>query len=98
MKQLVYFKGLSKPFLDKVIAVLFISGDTSGIFSLITREDKRNLGYGAEMVIYLMNTAKELGMKYAVLSASNDSGLRLYKRLGFNILGKFKCFEWKVKK
>ncbi len=106
-----FYMRLSKPLLDKseklfvgyenklpvVIAILFISGDTSGVFSLLTREDKRNLGYGTEVMIYLMNIAKAMGMKYIILSASNDSGLRIYKRLGFNVFGKFKCFEWKVK-
>ncbi|MGL9717474.1 MAG: GNAT family N-acetyltransferase [Wolbachia sp.] len=78
-----------------VIAILFISGNTAGIFSLITEENKRGLGYGTQMMNYLMGTARKGGIRYATLAASSDSGYRIYERLGFCTFGQFECFEWR---
>ncbi|WP_341808038.1 GNAT family N-acetyltransferase [Wolbachia endosymbiont (group E) of Neria commutata] len=78
-----------------IISILFSHNDTAGIFSLITQENKRCLGYGTQMMIYLMNTAKRNGARYVTLSASSDSGYRIYERLGFQTFGQFECFEWK---
>ncbi|WCR58001.1 GNAT family N-acetyltransferase [Wolbachia endosymbiont of Ctenocephalides felis wCfeJ] len=78
-----------------VIATLFIFCDTAGIFSLITEENKRGLGYGTQMMIHLMDVARKIGIKYATLSASSDSGYRIYERLGFRTFGQFECFEWR---
>ena len=78
-----------------VIAILFNQNDSAGIFSLLTREDKRGRGFGAHMMTYLMQTAKEGGAKHVTLSASSDSGFRIYERLGFKVYGQFECFEWK---
>lgn len=77
------------------IATLFYQDDAAGVFNLITREDKRGLGYGTKMMIYLLSVAKKSGVRYATLSASNHSGYRIYERLGFRTLGQFECFEWK---
>ena len=77
-----------------VIALLYFQEDIAGIFSLITKEESRGKGYGTEMMNYIMNFAKQKGMTYASLSASSDSGLRIYQRLGFESLGQFECFEW----
>lgn len=79
------------------IGILYFQGDSAGIFSLLTREDKRGLGFGARMMTYLMKTAKESGAQYVTLSASSDSGFRIYERLGFKSFGQFECFEWKGK-
>jgi GNAT superfamily N-acetyltransferase len=78
-----------------IIGILYFQGDAAGIFSLLTREDKRGLGFGAHMMTYLMQTAKESGAQYVTLSASSDSGFRIYERLGFKSFGHFECFEWK---
>lgn len=75
------------------IGILFICGDSAGIFSLITREDARGRGYGGDMMTYLMRTAKEAGCKSITLSASSDAGYRIYERLGFSPIGAFECFE-----
>ena len=77
------------------IGMLYLQGDTVGIFSLLTREDKRGKGYGTEMMVFLIQFAKELQAEFVTLSASSDSGFRIYQRLGFKSLGTFKCFEWK---
>ncbi|WP_395462986.1 GNAT family N-acetyltransferase [Wolbachia endosymbiont of Cantharis cryptica] len=104
-----FYERLTKPLLSQqeklfvgyennipvVIAILFISGDTAGIFSLITRENKRGLGYGTQMMTHLMGTARRSGIKHTTLSASSDSGYRIYECLGFRTFGQFECFEWR---
>ena len=79
-----------------VIASLYIDyeSESAGIFNVITRGDKRGLGYGTKMMNHLMWHAKKMNMKYATLLASSDLGYRIYERLGFKVLGQFECFEW----
>jgi ribosomal protein S18 acetylase RimI-like enzyme len=76
------------------IGILYFHGNTAGIFSLITPEQFRGRGYGTSMMKYLMHKAKASGAKYVSLSASSDSGFRIYERLGFKVYGNFRCFEW----
>jgi ribosomal protein S18 acetylase RimI-like enzyme len=77
------------------IGILCTHKDTAGIFSLLTDEGQRGQGLGTAMMLHLMSTAKQNGACYASLSASSDSGFRIYERLGFKTLGQFDCFEWK---
>jgi ribosomal protein S18 acetylase RimI-like enzyme len=75
------------------IAILFKQGETAGIFSLLTKESSRGQGFGTEMMRYLMSFAKKSGVTHVTLSASSDSGYRIYEHLGFKRLGQFECFE-----
>ncbi len=77
------------------IAILFMSKDTAGIFSLITNANKRGQGFGTQMMYYLMHTASKLGARSITLSATSNSGYRIYESLGFKSFGQFECFEWK---
>lgn len=76
------------------IGILFFREDSASIFSLITNEDARGKGYGTEMMTFFMNFVKESGCKKVTLSATSDSGYRIYERLGFNKIGEFECFEY----
>jgi GNAT superfamily N-acetyltransferase len=78
-----------------VISILFSENKIAGIFSLITTEKERGKGLGSDMMKFLMNFAKNEGALYTSLSASSDSGYRIYKRLGFKTIGNFECFEYK---
>jgi hypothetical protein len=78
-----------------VIGIVCRYREASGIFSLLTSEDGRCKGYGSDMMGYLMTKAKSDGSMYATLSASSDSGFRIYERLGFKKAGEFDCYEWK---
>lgn len=78
-----------------IIATLFNNVSASGIFTLLTREEVQSKGYGTDMMRYLLRVAKDLGSSYATLSASSNSGYRIYERLGFYKIGEFKCFEYK---
>jgi len=77
------------------IGILFISESSAGIFSLLTSEEYQGKGFGSDMMIFLMNYAKEHGCSSVTLSASSDAGYRIYERLGFIKLGEFECFEYK---
>ncbi len=77
------------------IGILFVSVDSAGIFSLVTSEDFQGKGYGTDMMVFLMKIAKDYGCHSITLSASSDSGYRIYERLGFSKLGEFECFEYK---
>lgn len=77
------------------IAILFVSADSAGIFSLLTNEDAQGKGYGTEMMAHLLDYAKQSGAANVTLSASSDSGYRIYERLGFKKVGEFECFEYK---
>lgn len=75
------------------IGILFLSKESAGIFSLITNDEERGKGYGTDMMIFLMQVAKEKGCQSVTLSASSDAGYRIYERLGFEKIGEFDCFE-----
>ena len=77
------------------IGILFVSGDSAGIFSLVTSEDFQGKGYGTDMMVFLMKMAKDHGCHFVTLSASSDSGYRIYERLGFSKVAEFECFEYK---
>ena len=77
------------------IGILFVYGDSAGVFSLVTSEDFQGKGYGTDMMVFLMKIAKDYGCHSITLSASSDSGYRIYERLGFSKVGEFECFEYK---
>lgn len=74
-------------------SLFFING-LAGIYDLITDEKYQGRGFGTTMMQCLMNYAKQKDFDYVSLSASSDSGFRIYERLGFKSLGIFECFEW----
>jgi ribosomal protein S18 acetylase RimI-like enzyme/predicted nucleotidyltransferase len=76
------------------IAMLFLSKDTSGIFSLVTRQEFQEKGYDTDMIIFLMSLAKNYGSGNVTLLAANDSAYGLYKSLGFYQIGEFQSFEY----
>jgi ribosomal protein S18 acetylase RimI-like enzyme len=76
------------------IGSVYLHEDTGGIFCLITAQSSRGRGYGSAMMRYMMAFIKEGGMRYATLSASSDSGYRIYQRLGFEKVGELECYEW----
>ena len=76
------------------IGVLFVYGDSAGIFSLVTSEHFQGKGYGTDMMVFLMKMAKDHGCHSVTLSASSSEGYRIYERLGFSKVGEFECFEY----
>jgi ribosomal protein S18 acetylase RimI-like enzyme len=78
------------------IAILFISEFSAGIFSLLTKNSARGKGYGTDMMRFLLETAKENNCNYVTLSASSDSGYRIYESFNFLKIGEFECFEYSI--
>lgn len=72
---------------------LFFSKNIAGIYDIVTPEAFRGRGIGTNMMKYLMNFASKHGTKQLCLAASSDSGLRIYSKLGFKIVGMFECYE-----
>ena len=91
-EKLVVGYVLNKPV---TIGILFICKQMAGIFSLLTDNSLQGRGYGTDMMLHLMHIAKKNHCNYVTLSASSDSGYRIYKRLGFQKVGEFECFEYK---
>lgn len=83
---------------EKPVAIgsLFFTDDIAGIFDVLTSEDSRGLGYGTSVVNHLIRYAKNAGAKWGTLSASSDSGYRIYQKLGFQNLGYYECYERKA--
>ncbi|MBI2331673.1 MAG: GNAT family N-acetyltransferase [Chloroflexi bacterium] len=61
---------------------LFFANGVAGIFHVATVPSARGHGYGTEITVAALETAKELGYKLAVL-ASSPAGHNIYYRLGF---------------
>lgn len=76
------------------IGSMHFHANVAGIYDLITNEDLRGQGVGSSMMHHLMSYAKNMGIRKMCLSASSDSGYRIYERLGFKTVGLFHCFEW----
>lgn len=77
------------------IGILYTEEQAAGIFSLLTDESARGKGFGTDFMKYLLNFAQESKIKLVTLSASSDSGYRIYERLGFKTIGQFACYEWR---
>jgi GNAT superfamily N-acetyltransferase len=74
--------------LPAVSASLFLNSGVVGIYYLGTLPELRGKGLATELTLYLMNGAKELGFRVAVLRASR-MGEGIYRRLGFEEFFKF---------
>jgi ribosomal protein S18 acetylase RimI-like enzyme len=61
---------------------LSLVGGTAGIYSVVTLAEARGGGIGTSMTLAAMNAGREAGYRIATLQSS-DMGYRLYERLGF---------------
>ncbi len=76
------------------VGALHFNDGIAGIYDIITSENFRSKGIGTNIMKFLMNYAYRKDIKNLCLSASSDSGFRIYERLGFKIVGFFSCYEW----
>lgn len=79
------------------IGALHFNNGIAGIYDIITPESLRGKGIGTNIMKFLMNYAYQQNIRDLCLSASSDSGFRIYERLGFKVVGTFGCYEWKGK-
>lgn len=77
------------------IGALHFNNGIAGIYDIITPETERGKGIGTNIMKFLMNYSYQHNIQDLCLSASSDSGFRIYERLGFRVVGTFGCYEWK---
>lgn len=63
-------------------ARLFCHAGVAGLYHIATHPEARGHGYGSDITIAALQTAKQLGCNLAVL-ASSPAGYNVYHRLGF---------------
>ena len=73
---------------------LHFTKNIAGIYHIVTPKEFRLQGIGTNMMKYLMNFAHQRNTNQLCLAASSDTGLRIYSKLGFKIIGMFECYEW----
>jgi GNAT superfamily N-acetyltransferase len=71
--------------------MLFLDGESAGIYDIATRPDWRGHGFGSHMFDYLLAEAHRQRAWQVVLQASTD-GLGIYKRAGFVEVGTVQVF------
>ncbi|MDR0773487.1 MAG: GNAT family N-acetyltransferase [Wolbachia pipientis] len=78
---------------DKPVSTggLFLT-EVAGIYDISTRPEMQKKGYGSAMFYTSLKFAKNKGVKYGVLQASQD-GLNIYKRFGFEEICEFNVWN-----
>jgi GNAT superfamily N-acetyltransferase len=72
---------------------LFLHEGTAGIYFVFTSPRQRRLGVAAALTRALLEDARALGPRLAVLHAS-EMGHGVYRRLGFREYGRLRRYEW----
>lgn len=75
------------------ISSLYISGETAGLYNLVTHSAERGQGIGAAMTLGTFSIARDLGCRIATLQTTYPNALRLYHRLGFEVYCKFGIYQ-----
>lgn len=71
---------------------LYIHDKLASLHDLATDEKLRNKGIGTRMVGHVMKYAMDKGIDKMCLTTSQDPGLSLYQRMGFDVVDKFECY------
>lgn len=72
---------------------LFVSDGVAAVHYVVTLPELRRRGIGAAMTLRVLDEARALGCRLAVLTASPD-GIGIYRRLGFEEYCTFRRYEW----
>lgn len=72
-------------------ATLFSRGHEVAIFDLVVVKSQRRRGIGSRLTFEACHFARELGMRAAGLSSSNE-GLGMYRKVGFSSAGRYSDF------
>jgi ribosomal protein S18 acetylase RimI-like enzyme len=74
---------------------LYTGPESAMIHNLATMPDHRNKGLATLLTLYSMQEAKKLGYKHCFLNSS-ESGLNLYRRIGFKIYTTSEIYGYKA--
>jgi GNAT superfamily N-acetyltransferase len=74
-------------------AKLFFGGGVACIHDVVTLHRVRRQGIGAAMTLEVARTARQLGYRVGVLSAS-PFGIGIYRRLGFREYCTLRTYQW----
>jgi len=77
-----------------VTGILLFYAGVAGIYYVATRPEERRKGFGTQMIQHLLQRAEERGYHIAVIQPP-EKEKKLYERLGFKELSKFKEYAWK---
>lgn len=76
-------------------ARLHTGAGVAGVYTVITTTDARRRGYGAAITRHALLAARDSGLRIATLQAS-VAGRRIYERIGFRELCRFRLHEWRA--
>ncbi len=74
-------------------AMLFIDGDTTGIYHVVTLPEYRKKGFGSQLFSHCQDEATKTGAKH-VIAQSTQQGLSAWKKIGMKQYGNFYLFCW----
>jgi GNAT superfamily N-acetyltransferase len=78
-------------------SLLQLGGGVAGIYSVATIPEARHKGIGAQVTLYPLHQARQMGYKVGVLQAS-EMGLSVYKSLGFQECCWITSYVWRPEK
>lgn len=76
------------------IGIVFLSGDSAGIFSLLTQTDAQGKGYTTAMMGYLMQVTSSHGCDFVSTVVAQGDWCAIYKHFGFAQVGQFECLSY----
>jgi predicted acetyltransferase len=74
-------------------ASLFLTPPVAGIYFVSTLGQHRRHGFGGAMTRHLLDQARALGCRSAILGSS-PMGYGLYRSLGFEEVFRYRLLEW----
>jgi ribosomal protein S18 acetylase RimI-like enzyme len=75
-------------------SLLLLGGGVAGIYSVATIPEARCKGIGAQVTLYPLHQARQMGYKVGVLQSS-EMGLSMYKSLGFQECCRITSYVWR---
>lgn len=75
--------------------MVFLSGDTAGLYLVVTRKEKQGLGFGSALLSHAVSKIKEAGVSKIILHSSLQA-VSFYKNNGFTIKGEIYIYRYSI--